>query len=210
MQLPCTVSDTVSVVLRGSQPHLFSSLVLCKWTLMMRSQATVAEDEEQFQKVVDALVAQFRGPAGARLLAHRGAAVVCIPPVFPHALLVVLSLCWSPNRKLIHDGGPPPHLEATARRMYLFGACRLCANTSPELWCRCGGWRRGWARSACSARWRRPWSGRRTCALPPAWCRRSTCCCSPRPRRVSPTQNGCSASMTHLTKTSDALVSRAR
>lgn len=46
---------------------------------MMRWQATVAEDEEQFQRVVDALVAQFRGPAGARLLAHRGAAVVCIP-----------------------------------------------------------------------------------------------------------------------------------
>lgn len=42
----------------------------------VRVLATVAEDEEHFQRVVEALVAQFQGPAGSRLLAHRGASVV--------------------------------------------------------------------------------------------------------------------------------------
>lgn len=40
------------------------------------TQATVAEDEEQFRRVVEALVAQFQGAAGSRLLARRGASVV--------------------------------------------------------------------------------------------------------------------------------------
>ena len=40
------------------------------------AQATLAEDEEQFRRVVEALVAQFQGAAGSRLLARRGASVV--------------------------------------------------------------------------------------------------------------------------------------
>ena len=51
------------------------------------AQATVAEDGEQFRRVVEALVAQFQGAAGSRLLARRGASVVRTPELSARQLV---------------------------------------------------------------------------------------------------------------------------
>lgn len=73
MQAACPCMDTT---ISAYMDMHAGSMSMYGHYYFMRVQATVAEDEEHFQRVVEALVAQFQGPAGSRLLARRGASVV--------------------------------------------------------------------------------------------------------------------------------------
>lgn len=80
----------------------------------MLPQATVAENEEQFPKVVAALVSLFRPPQGTRLLAHRGAAVIRVRPSWPAATTTVRDPAANGLRLwfVVFEGDPPVYVVA--------------------------------------------------------------------------------------------------